>query len=211
MLVLAAVVAIVGTAQGRDPRRERLQLNAADGALARQITVRRGDVGAGWRPVGTSSDDSDAPGCQGFRPDFSAFTITGRAASSFARREGAIIQSQVEVYKSRADAAGDFRAGAKPVLARCLRLSLAKELGSNKAFRSRIVSARMVTAPRVGERSAEYRVVITISALGSSFKLYFDSLVFQRGRSIAALAFTGARQPLVGQVPLARLVAARMR
>ena len=69
----------------------------------------------------------------------------------------------------------------------------------------------MVTAPRVGERAAGYRVVMTISALGTSFRVYFDSLVFQRGRSVAAVAFTGARQPLPGQVALARVVAARMR
>ena len=137
--IVVALAALVGSAQGRDPRRERLQLNAADGALAREITVRRGDLGTGWRSARTSPDDSGAPGCQGFRPDFSAFTITGRANSAFTRRDGASIQSQVEVYKSRADAAGDFRAGAKPGLARCLRLSLAKELGSIKAFTTRIV------------------------------------------------------------------------
>jgi hypothetical protein len=73
------------------------------------------------------------------------------------------------------------------------------------------MSSRMVSAPRVGERSVLYRLVGTLTVRGQTIRIYMDVLAFQRGRSITALFSTGFGGPIRGQTALARVIAARMR
>ena len=69
----------------------------------------------------------------------------------------------------------------------------------------------MVPAPRVGERSALYRLVGTLTVQGRTIRVYMDVLAFQRGRSITSLVSSGLGGPIRGQTAVARLIAARMR
>jgi hypothetical protein len=211
--LIAAVVAVGSPAAGRDPRAEKERLNPRDIALARSGVVKRSDLGSGWRRTPSESGSDEPTRCPGWNPDFSAFTITGRAKSKFEHTQaGALIASAVEVYATRRQAVGDFRTGAKPEFARCLKSLL------NRAFRqggggfdAKVVSARMVRGAQIGERSATYRVVARLRAGGTSAPAYFDVHVFQRGRSIAGLFFTGVGVRVPGQVALARTVASRVR
>jgi hypothetical protein len=208
LVVLALVpVAIAGT----DPRLEQERLTAADMALARAATLQRGDLAGGWRRMTATPQDGTVPSCPGYRPDFSKFTITGKSQSAFQHVGGATILSHVEVYRSRAQAVADFRLGTQPPVARCLGRLLEEGLGGAQGFTAKVVSSRQVTAPRLGERSAAYRVVAEVTASGTTVKLYLDMVVIQRGRSIGGLFFTGAFQPVEGQAALARAVAARLR
>jgi hypothetical protein len=75
----------------------------------------------------------------------------------------------------------------------------------------RFVSARMLPAPRVGERAASYRLVGRLESRGVSFPLYMDLLVVQRGRTMAALFTTGLQRPVAGRLALAQKLASRMR
>src|SRR5687768_4414784 len=106
LLVLSLLLATV--ASGRDPRLERVQLRAADVALAKRITLKQRDVGASWSPTRIPDSGAQRLTCPGFNPDFSRFTISGKASSGFTQPTGASIVSTVEVYESRADAIGDF-------------------------------------------------------------------------------------------------------
>lgn len=212
-LLLVVVAASLGVSAAAlasgDPRDEKERLTAADNALARRTVVTARDLGSSWRPAPTSSSDERIQ-CPGFNPDYSAFTITGKAQSAFVQGSGASVVSAVEVYATRAQAAGDFRVGAKPALARCYGRSLARELG-RAGFTTNVVSARMVAAPRVGELRAAWRIVLTASVGVTRTWIHVDVVGAQRGRSIAALVFTGIGEPLAGQAALARRVAARMR
>jgi hypothetical protein len=130
----------------------------------------------------------------------------------FADARGSSVQSVVDVYATRAQAAGDFLAGAKPAQTGCLREALAyarREVPAGVTLS--VVSARMLPAPRVGERAASYRLVGKLESRGVSFPLYMDLLVVQRGRTMAALFSTGFQRPVAGQLALARKLAARMR
>jgi hypothetical protein len=69
----------------------------------------------------------------------------------------------------------------------------------------------MVPAPRVGERSALYRLVGRLTIQGRTIRVYMDVLAFQRGRSITSLVSSGLGGPIRGQAAVARLIAARMR
>ena len=207
LLALAAPAALAGP----DPRAEQLRLNAADNALARRATVRLGDLSAGWRSVPAGAESSEVPSCPGYAPDFSRFVITGESRSAFQNGAGGSIVSSVEVFRSRGDAVGDFRLGTQAAVARCLQRLLDRAFAGVKGLEARVVSSRRVPAPKVGERAAAYRLVAELGVGGASLKVYVDVLVVQRGRSIAALFFTGAFEPLPGRTALARVVAARLR
>ena len=213
VLGLVAAVVATGTAAASaasDPREERQRLTRADTALAKRTTVRLSDLARGWRRVATPSDDDTPTSCPGFNPDFSRFTITGKAQSTFEHPQGAQIASGIEVFATRAQAAGDFRLGARPALARCLRYLVNRQFAKT-GVRATVRSSRMVAAPRVGTRAAAYRLLAEVQARTNVVRIHLDMLVLQRGRSIAVLVFTGVRAPIRGQAQLARVVARRMR
>jgi hypothetical protein len=207
--LLVAGLLIAAVAQAGKPRLEQKRLRPADVALAKRTTVRAADLGRGWvrRPPGPESNE--LPTCPGVDMDFSKFTITGTARSSF-ELQGALIDSQVEVYESRADAVGDFRkATTRPVL-RCLGRWLREELAKEMPG-TRLVTARLVSRPRLGERAIHYRVVTSVPADAGRLTVYLDLLAFQRGRTAVTIGFSAARTPLRGQLELGRAVAARTR
>jgi hypothetical protein len=69
----------------------------------------------------------------------------------------------------------------------------------------------MLRSPRIGDRSATYRLVARVRSAGTSVPAYFDLHVFQRGRSIGGLFFTGTGVRVPDQLALARTVAGRLR
>jgi hypothetical protein len=209
LLVLSLLVATV--ASGRDPRLERVQLRAADVALAQRITLKQRDIGASWRPTRIPDSSGQRLICPGFNPDFSRFTITGKANSGFTQTSGASIISSVEVYESRADAIGDFQVGAKPIVASCIKRSLEREINVGGVVEVSVPFARVVAAPRVGDRRIAYRIVARLETASTRVDLYLDVVVVQRGRSIGAFFFSGPKQPLPGQAQIVSAAAARMR
>jgi len=212
LLVLAVLVAVGATAAvaARNPHAERQHLTAAGNRLAKRALLRPSDL-PDWTRIAAPSDDS-SPTCPGFDPDVSAFTVTGKAAVSFVHSALAQIGSTADVFASRGQAAGDFKADAKPQLAGCLRYLLEREFrASAGAVKADVLSARMVRAPRLGERSAAYRLVSRVRVGGLSLRAYTDLLVIQRGRTIAALIFTGIDSPVPSRTAYGRIVAARMR
>jgi hypothetical protein len=187
-------------------------LNRADMTLARRTAVHSSDLFAGWRLTRSGlPKDSDFP-CA-FDPDLSAFVITGKHQTRFSHgTTGAQLVSGVGVFRNVRDAAGDFRASAKPGLLPCLKSAILA--GIRQAhLRGRITTSRMSRTPRVGAQSVSYRVVATTSPTTTlpSFKMYADFLAFRQGRSQATLLFTAARAPVQGQLALARVVQHRMK
>lgn len=209
VLIVALVAVSAASAAERHPHAEKERLTAADNALARSVAVRASDLPVGWRRVALPPDDGSR--CKSFDPDLSAFTITGKARAGWvdAAGTGRSVVSLVEVYASRAQAAGDFAAAARPAAVGCLREGLTAGVAGRVPFR--VVTARMVPAPRVGDRSAAYRVVVALTPSTLPVRVYLDVVVVQRGRSIAALMLTGIHESLPGRDALARTVAARMR
>jgi hypothetical protein len=216
MRILAATLAIVAisataAAGGTDPRAEKIRLRPADVALAKLAVLQQSDVGPDWARVATQRRGAQFS-CASFKPDFSAFTVTGQAWASFRLAAGAQMDSAVAVFRTKAHAVGDFRLGARPELAACF----AREL--RKAFRrypegveGRLLSSKMVTAPKVGERSAAYAITARLSGNGTSLPVFVDVVAFQRGRSIGALVFTGVGSRLPSQRYFAAAVADRLR
>lgn len=199
---------------GRDPRAEKLRLNRHDVALAKTLTLSARDLTPGWQRLRAPVPFSDGvAGCPRFRPNLSAFTITGQARSLFISgdRRGSIASS-VGVFRGRSDAILDFLATAKPRFVHCVASSVLtssrRSLPQHET--ARVLFARMLPEPAVGHRAAGYRVVVELHGPASSLKTYTDVVAFQRGRSIAVLAFISLGAPLDGELTFARAVDAKM-
>ena len=211
-LTLVAVVTATA-AVAANPRSEKIRLRPADVALAKQAVLRQGDVGPDWIRMATFRQTASQGACSSFRPDYSSFTITGQASSSFqSSPPGAQIDSTVAVFLTKAQAAGDFRRGAKPQEAGCLADQLRRAFRSYpRGIRGRVLSSKMVKAPRLGERSAAYAITARLSGNGNSLPMFVDVIAVQRGRSIAAVVFTGIRSRLPSRQYYAAIVADRLR
>lgn len=206
-----ALLVVGGALAARSPHAEKLKLTPAGNRLAKRALLTQADLGPDWTRLPTMPPD-DSLTCPRFDPDLSAYTVNGRGSASFAQVGFAQIVSTAEVYASRSQAVADFSKGAKPELAPCLGYAL--EQGFHKAntgIRASVLSSKMRKAPRLGERSASYRVVTRVRQTGVTLTLVTDFLVFQRGRTIVALGFTGVGSPIPSQPYYASIVAARMR
>src|SRR2546430_7812238 len=118
-IALALLLLTAAAAQAAaDPHAERVRLTPADTALARRTVLQRGDVVADWKAMSIPRIPGGRLPCPDFNPDFSAFTVTGKAATAFSHPTGGSIISTIEVYASRADAVGDFQVGAQPGVAK---------------------------------------------------------------------------------------------
>lgn len=201
--LLVAAVAIAGP-----PRLEQKRLRPADVALAKRTTLRASDLPAGWSRRPASQEPDQVPRCPGADLDFSAFTITGEAGSTFARGTSTV-QSFVEIFKSRSDAVGDFRKSTAPKLLRCLGPEL-ERVGRQQGLDLQVTSIRTTGRPAVGDRAFAVNAVMSVAAGARRVRLYMDVIGVLRGRSGVSLFFTGT-SPVPGRLAVARSVAARMR
>jgi hypothetical protein len=69
----------------------------------------------------------------------------------------------------------------------------------------------MVPAPKLGELSAAYAITASLSGNGVSIPVFVDVIAVQRGRSIAALVFTGLGSRLPSRQYFAARVSGRLR
>jgi hypothetical protein len=202
--LVATAVALAGP-----PRLERKRLTAADTALAKRVAMRASDLPRAWTRQPTPARPQQLPRCPGADLDFSGFTITGTAASSF-RRGTSTVESFVEVFKSRRDAAGDYRKSTQPKLLACLGPELRRQ-AARSGLDVRLVSARFAGQRAVGDRAFEYRIVTSIATgTGSSVRVHVDVIGFQRGRTLVGTYFSGT-SPVPGRLTVVRSIAARAR
>ncbi len=206
--VALLALALAAAASARDPRAEKLHLNARDNRAARAALITPADLSAGWTRVTTSSPDV-VPSCPGYRPDFSRFTITGKAAAHYKASSGSTVISSVEIYTSAAQAAADYRLGTKPQVPSCLASTFEQEPTGDPTVHVKALSAKAVTAPRIGDRSARYKIAVRVTGPSGSVPLYVDAVVFQKGRTIALLMATGVAHPITDGETLARMMFAR--
>jgi hypothetical protein len=207
LIVLVLLGVLAPAASARDPRLERLQLKPADTALAHRIAVKAADLGSGWE-AGVSQSEQIVPSCPGYRPDFSRFTLTGRALTSFESRAAqATVSANVEVYASRRDALGEWRLSVTPSAVRCF-AELVRQIVGIAGLT--VASARVEPAPDLAEASARFEIVLKARQKSGALQIYIDGLFLRQGRAIAGLYTTALTKPVPGLERLARRVAARM-
>jgi hypothetical protein len=178
-------------------------------ALAKRTTLRAADLGRGWTRRQPERSPDELPNCPGVDMDFSMFTITGTAQSAFAGGI-ATVESNVEVFKSRSDAARDFRKATSTPVLRCLGRWLRDE-AAKASPGARVISSRLLSRPRLGSQAIFYRVLMDVPTDTGRLRIFVDILGFQRGRTAVALVFSSAYAPVRGEMAVARKVVARAR
>lgn len=194
------------TRRHRSVRRERL--TASDTRIARAAVVQPRNLLPVWRRVPVSQKEGTR--CSSFRPDVSAFVVSGRARSAFVLVSGyARITSSVKLFRTPVDAGRYFDVTNGPRVLRCLREGLDAGFRASHGH-AHVVAARMLSAPPpVGTRTAIYTLVVSAKVAGRNEWAPFpvDVVAFQSGRGIGAVSFENVAND---KLELARAVASRL-
>jgi hypothetical protein len=211
-LIALATLALAGTALA-DPLDPKVKLDAADQARAKAALIVQGDLGNAWTNHSTAAPSSlKAPVCPALRPDYSKLTLTGHAESVFDLGAWEV-SSDVEVWKSVAQATKHMNALLQPALPTCIKYSLLKS-GAGAAGYTLLAAERRKLATSADVNVA-YRVPIAVKVGAKSVLVNSDFILLRKGRTEIYMNVTApssdARAIAALEARLAKTAAARVR
>jgi hypothetical protein len=179
VLLAVAVVALgvssVAAAAAVDPRAPRQAHTAADTKRANAIVLRRSDLASGWK---LDPPPKSSPACTA-GPDESKLVQTAKADPSFTWKDGVTsIGSEVDIFRTSAQALMDWRASTRSLIGTCL-LQSARG-GAGTQVNVRIVSTSTLPAPKGAARSLHYRFVFGFRTAKTA-NLVIDIVALGRG------------------------------
>ncbi len=210
----ALVFATAAAASTSGGGKQQVHLTAADNAAARHVALRKADFGGapGWSG-GTKKPDlsSSGPRCSNFHPKYSDLVLTGVAESEF-QNSGVYIDDEVQLLKTAPMVKLDWqRSVLAPGLLSCLRSYLAKSAPAHAKVRG----IQKLAFPRVAQYTAAFRLVLDVTASGTTASMLIDLLLVGRGRTeitLTTVAPYEARGPVKSaEERLARVLVARIR
>lgn len=191
-LAAAAIAATKGHA-------ERFAPTAADQRLAASVTLHRADLEGGHFSLSRRPLKQGDSACASYDPDLSRFTITGHADSVFTA-PGQFVQSSVELFRTRGDAAGDFDLNSTRQGWSCLKAGVADVL--RKEFAAVATPRWKVT--RFGPRMYNASGIFTVKTSAGWVPFAFSFAARQTGRGTITLGFLfPAEKPIPGAAALA--------
>jgi hypothetical protein len=206
--VLLAALVVCGAAAAD---KEKVQIVAADQALAKNALVRLGDLG---NPVGWSGGQAPATPptsfkCGSYVAKQSDLVLTGNAAARW-RHSGLEIDSEAQVLRSSGMVSLDWqRTVTHAGVVDCLRQRFKAGLPKGQ----KLVSFDAVTFPKIGQHSAAFRGLIDVATGAKTVRVLVDVVVVGAGRVELTLITTApysARAPVqTAEMRLAQLLAAR--
>ncbi len=209
LVALTAALALAASALADKPT---IKYTAEGQAAARATVLRRSDLGSGGWQGGSLKPDlsSDLP-CPNFNPKQSDLVVLG-AAHTMWSHDVTTVDSVSEVLQSPHMVELDWqRSVLSPQLLPCLRTAVAQQVGSGVHF----VSLQKLSFPQVATHTAAYRAVMDVPASGSTVRVFFDLVVFGRGRTEVTLAmiapYANAKSVMQTEIRYARLLASRIR
>lgn len=199
-LALAACILLIEPAvAARSPRLERIALQGPDMKTAGAATVRLPDLVSGWKGGRVKPNNDSSPDCSS--QDFSRYTITGEAEADY-HHGVALLISVANMYATSAESLGDFTIGTQAGTASCEGDAFRKAFGTS----ARLISAREVASPKVGEHAAAFEFVIKVGKT----TFYSQVIQFVRGRALGALISINPGHALAGSTTLARIMDERL-
>ena len=202
VVVLAVAVAFppLALAGTKDPTKRH---TAADMRLARSIALTRADFAAGWtreKSAGPSGGDANCS----VQPDESKLIETGSVDPSFDSSRGVTVDSEVDVYQTKAMALADWRTAQLRSLRRCLAELFAKTTGTKVT-----VTALAKPVPVHAERALAFG--FELSAKGG-IPYDIDLVAVGKGRTTVLLSAAGPKGSYSASLlaPLARVLAQRL-
>jgi hypothetical protein len=213
LLLGAAAAGAAGPQQLRlDPGKEQIKLTAGGQAAAREVVLRRSDLGStAWRGGAVTPDLSGGPRCATYQPKQSDLVLTGAARSRYARSL-VVFDNEVQVLKTRRMVRLDWqRTVLDPRVLPCARQTLLQQLGGGV----KLVSFRIVPFPRLSPYARKYRAIVSSPTGGSRARVVADIVLVGRSRTeitLSAAAPAAAAGPLaLSEVRIARTLLARVR
>jgi hypothetical protein len=183
---------------------------AAGMATAHRLLLTSRDFPKSWTstPAGKAVP---ALTCGSFAPSTTGVVEIGAAASPNFRAgaTGPFASEAVYVYATARQARTFWRRAVGPGIAGCFSQSVTQ--GSTQAVRFAVKKTELLPLPRLGDRSAAYRLRATATTTGQSVTAYFDLLLIGRGAAVAAITFSGFSEPVSSELELAGARAAARR
>jgi hypothetical protein len=183
---------------------------AAGMATAHRLLLTSRDFPKGWTssPAGKAVP---ALTCGSFAPSTTGVVETGAAASPNFRAAaaGPFASEAVYVYATPRQARTFWRRTVGPGIAACFSQSVTQ--GSTTSVQFAVKKTQLLPLPRLGDRSAAYRVAATATTPGQEVTAYFDLLLIGRGAVVAAITFSSFSEPVSRELALARARAAARR
>jgi hypothetical protein len=211
LVACLGVPALALAAEG-EPRK---RIVAADQKKAAAIVLKRADLAAGWKRVGTP-DSGDDLKCPGFSPNESDLTLTGESETEFEYTGGMpYIGSFSNVYVSSKDALASWTRSVKPAVARCIAHFFRQGVAADGGKVTILKQGRMAF-PRVAPRTAAFRVTarVTVTNAGQNVTIPFaiHLIALGRGRGDVGLITMGPGTgiPAAELRAFARLLASRL-
>jgi hypothetical protein len=202
LLALAVAAPAFAASGSKEPTKRH---TAADMKLARSIALRRADFVAGWTQEKTSSSGGGNADCSAY-PDESKLIETGSVDPSFDSPNGGAVtvDSEVDVYATKAMALAEWRNGKLSVLRTCFAELLTKTTGKHV-----VVKATVQAVPVHAERALAFRFELKANG-GLPYDI--DLIALGKGRATVLLSAAGPRGSYTGSLlpPLARLIAQRL-
>ena len=199
---LVLVTSGAALASGGDPQKK---ITAADQARAKAMLLRKSDLAPGFKVDRSSGGDTsfDCPAL-----DESDLTWTGHAESGFSAG-AAFAQSEAQVYESESDASEAWKRDTSKAGLACLKAALRRDFAKQGLA---LKSFRPLAFPRLSDKSAAYRMVVSGQSQGTSVPVYFDTVVLLHSRAEVLIGPGSALTPppRAEEVRLARLTARRM-
>lgn len=209
--VVVALVAALTLCASAAADKEKVQIVAADQAIAKSALVRLGDLGnvAGWSggPMAPSPPSSFT--CGTYTAKQSDLVLTGNASAKWTH-PGLQFDSESQVLRTARMVDLDWqRTVTHAGVVECLRGKFASGLPNGQ----KLVSFAPLSFPKVAEHTAAFRALVDVAAGTTTVRVLVDVVVFGAGRVELTLITTApysARAPVESlEARLARVMVAR--
>ena len=166
LLVAAAFLALLVAAPAGaapDPKAPVQRHTKADMKLAGAVVLKQSDLAAGWTKV---PPQKPPPPCS-IEPDESKLVETGMADPTFLGADKFTqIGSQVDIFRTAAQARLDWRLTTLPLLRGCLLENARRTFGKKVAVS--VHSAQLLKPPGLGERGLHARLELDLTQKGAT-------------------------------------------
>ncbi len=179
VLTLAAclILAAIAVADVNDPK---TKLTKADQAAAAAAVLRLSDLGPAWTGGAETPNSVKIPICPANQPHYSDLTLTGHAESGLTlASQGVDIDTDVELFKSKAQVSKLVSRIVTPALGGCLRYDLVNSIG--RAATVGLMTKQKV--PAVGDHVGLFRLALSLKSGGKTVHVLSDYLFLSSGRT----------------------------
>ena len=193
IVVIVLLLAASGVAVAAVSKQPKKDIKPAAQAKAVAINVRRSDLpGKGWTSSPPSPTKGNTPTCSFYNPDQSDLTENGDADSrTFSSPDGSEVSSTTGIFVSASQAATAYKRIVQPDLPKCVGELLVKSGGGKIVLRS----SGKLAFPSYGDRSAAYRLTVTVKSGNTKVPVVVDLVAVNQGKADIAFFFTANRTP----------------